>query len=162
MTTLGALLLNPPLVGGDRTIRHLRVAAELLGCENVQVANLFAIATRDVTAINEAGRCIDGWEAARSRLHEVIVASDQLLAGWGVSGLVGSAARNRQAQLNYLHRCSRDVGNDRIWTLNGESRHPSRWHQYVSDRHGRALGATFRERMAMVLTSVPIATLCTA
>lgn len=35
MTTLGALLLNPPLAGGDRTIGHLRVAADLLGCDNV-------------------------------------------------------------------------------------------------------------------------------
>jgi hypothetical protein len=53
-----------------------------------------------------------------------------------------------------------DIGNDCIWTLNGEPRHPSRWDQYVSDRHGRASGATFSERIAQVLTSVPLATLC--
>ena len=159
MTTLGALLLNPPLLGGARTVGQLHVVAELLKCDNVEIANLFAIGTRDITAINEVGQTITGWAAARSRLCEVIAASDQLLAGWGVSGLAGAAAQNQRAQLDYVRNCAEDIGKDYIWTLNGEPRHPSRWHQYVSDRHGRAVGATSGERIAMVLTSVPIAAL---
>jgi len=160
VTTLGALLLNPPLVGGDRTIRHLQVAANLLGCDNVEIANLFANATPDVTAINEIGRSGDGWEAARLRLRQVITASDHLLAGWGISGLAGPAARHRRAQLDYVRTYAREVGKHDIWTLNGQPRHPSRWHQYVSDRHGRATGTSLSERMAMVLSSVAVATLC--
>lgn len=159
MTTLGDLLLNPPLVGGDRTIRHLRVAAELLGCDNVEIANLFAIATRDVTAINDVGRSIDGWKAAQFHLHRLIAASDQLIAGWGISGLTGPVERHRQAQVDFVRACALDIGKDHIWTVNGEPRHPSRWHQYVSDRRGRACGTTLNQRLSMVLTSVPFVTL---
>jgi hypothetical protein len=157
--TLGAVLLNPPLAGGGRTIRHLRVAADLLDCDGLEIANLFSIATRDVTAINEIGRSCDGWEAARPRLHQVILASDHLLAGWGVSGLSGPAARHQQTQLDYVRTCAQEFAKDYIWTLNGEPRHPSRWHQYVSDRYGRASGASLSERLTMVLRPVPLATL---
>jgi Protein of unknown function (DUF1643) len=148
------------IAGGAQTIRHLRVVAGLLECDDLEIANLFAIPTRDVTAINRAGRASDGWEAARSRLRQVITEADHLLAGWGVSGLAGQAAVNRRAQLCYVGECARESGKDYIWTLNGEARHPSRWHQYVSDRHGRASGASLNERMAMVLTSIPFTTLC--
>jgi hypothetical protein len=160
MTTLGALLLNPPLAGGTRTIHHVRVAAQLLDCDSLEIANLFSIATRDLTAISEAGRSGDGWETARPRLHQVITECDCLLAGWGVSGLVGEAAAHRRRQLNYVRACAREVGRDYIWALGGEPRHPSRWHQYVSDRHGRASGSSLSKRISMVLTSVPLATLC--
>ena len=85
--------------------------------------------------------------------------SDHLLAGWGVGGLAGPAARHQQAQLEYVDACARDIGNDYIWTLNGELRHPSRGHQYVSDKHGRASGASLSERIVMVPRSVPLATL---
>jgi hypothetical protein len=126
---------------------------------SVEIANLFSIATRDVTAINKVGRSCDGWEAARPGLHRVVFSSDHLLAGWGVSGLVGPAARHQQTQLDYVSTFAQECGKDYIWTLNGEPRHPSRWHQYVSDRYGRASGTSLSERLAMVLRSVPLATL---
>src|SRR5580698_10304129 len=117
---LGALLLNPPVVGGVRTIRHLRVAADLLGCDRVEIANLFSIATRDVAGINEVGRSGDGWAAARPHLDRVIAASDQLLAGWGVSGLGGLAAQNQRIQLEYIGASAGEIGQNYVWTLNGE------------------------------------------
>jgi hypothetical protein len=160
MTTLGALLMNPPTGDGTRTVRHLRVVTGLLDCDAMEIANLFSIATRDVTGINEVGRSGDGWDAARPRLRQVIAECDCLLAGWGVRGLSGTAAAYQRIQLDYVRACAREVGLDHIWTINGEPRHPSRWHQYVSDRHGRATGTSLGERIAMVLTSVPFATLC--
>jgi hypothetical protein len=160
MTTLGALLLNPALTEGKRTLRHLGVAADLLDCNALAIANLFSIATRNATAINEAGRSEDGWNAARPQLRQIVAESDQLLAGWGISGLAGRAAKYRQLQLEYVCTCAQEFGKDCVWTLNGEPRHPSRWHQYVSDRHGRASGTSFGERMTAVLKSVPLATLC--
>jgi hypothetical protein len=160
MTTLGAVLINPPTGSGTRTIRHLRVAAELLDCDSVEIANLFSVATRDVTGINEAGRSADGWSAAQPRLRQVIAESDCLIAGWGVGGLSGAAAMYQRIQLDYVRLCAREFGLDHIWTINGEPRHPSRWHQYVSDRHGRATGTCLGERIALVLTSVPFTTLC--
>jgi hypothetical protein len=41
--------------------------------------------------------------------------------------------------------------------LGGEPRHPSRWHQYVSDKYGRTSGGTFEERIKQVLVAVPLA-----
>lgn len=140
-------------------MRHLHVAADVLDCDGVQIANLFAIPTRSVTEINEAGRSATGWEAARPALEQALNTSAELVAGWGVSGLHGLAAAHFQAQTSWLHNWFCDGSRPPwIWTLNGEARHPSRWHQYVSDRHGRASGATFRERLASVLEHTYIPT----
>ena len=150
MPTLGAILLNPPTSGGLPTLRHLHVAAELLGCDSVVIGNLFATATDDVTAVNSVGADAAGWTAARPGLLKALDA-DVLIAGWGVSGLQGDAQRHREAQVQWVTASAtlrRHVG---VWTLNGEPRHPSRWHQYVSDRHGRASGDTQAERLQSVL-----------
>ena len=113
---LGALLLDPPIVGGVRTTHHLRVAADVLDCDRVEIANLFSIATRDVAAINEVGRSGDGWTAAQPHLNQVIQASDHLLEGWGVRGLAGPATQHKRTQLEYLDACARDIGKDYLDT----------------------------------------------
>jgi hypothetical protein len=159
LTTLGALLLNPPVVGGTRTVRNLHVAAELLACDDLEIANLFSIPTRDVTAINRLGASWEGWEDAQSALHQLIIRSDHLLAGWGVSGLSGPVARHKQAQVDFVRETAERAGKERIWTLLGEARHPSRWHQYVSDKHGRTSGGSLPERIGAVLKSVSLSTL---
>ncbi len=38
----------------------------------------------------------------------------------------------------------------------GNTRHPSRWHQYVADKHGRTSGGGQAERLAEVICRVPI------
>jgi hypothetical protein len=43
------------------------------------------------------------------------------------------------------------LGHVDAWTVGGESRHPSRWHQYVSDKHARAGSGEFAERLKSVL-----------
>jgi hypothetical protein len=154
---LGAILLNPPLTTGAATMRHLRVAADILGCEDVQLANLFSIPTISVTEINDVGRNVDDWEAARPELARVAETSVQLIAGWGVSGLHGVAGSHHKDQLAWLlDRLGNLGGPSGMWTLNGEPRHPSRWHQYVSDRHGRTSGPTFHDRLASVLRRVEV------
>ncbi|WP_368800852.1 DUF1643 domain-containing protein [Kocuria oxytropis] len=154
MKVLGALLLNPPSTGGGRTLGHLHVAADLLGCDHIEVANLFSLPTRDVVEMNQVGKSVVGWEEARPRLGEVIEGADQLLAGWGISGITSESARYRKRQLCYIKTVASAAGHDECWTLNGEARHPSRWHQYVSDRHGRVRGESFRSKLAQVLTLV--------
>lgn len=160
MTTLGALLLNPPFGAGTRTRHHLRVVADLLRCDSVEIANLFAIPTKDMSVINTVGRSGEGWELARPRLREVLATADHLVAAWGVRGLNGHAAAHHRNQLLFVAGAAREAGHDHTWTLNGEPRHPSRWHQYVSDRHGRAVGESLSERLTMVLKMVPIGALC--
>jgi hypothetical protein len=161
VTTLGALLLNPPTTNGAQTRRHLQAVAGLLDCNSIEIANLFAVPTRDLSAVNAAGQSDQGWDLAQPRLREVIATADHLLAAWGVGGLSGRASAYQRRQLRFVASAAQEAGRVHIWTLNGEPRHPSRWHQYVSDRHGRASGSSLTERLAMVLTSVPIETLCT-
>lgn len=153
---LGAVLLNPPLTTGAVTMRHLQVAAEVLGCDGVRVANLFATPTRSVTQINDVGRDSAGWTEARPALARLGATSAELVAAWGVSGLHGPAFAHWQAQITWLIHQFRQDAVAGVWTLNGEPRHPSRWHQYVSDRHGRASGATFRDRLSSVLRWVEL------
>ncbi|MBK6871322.1 MAG: DUF1643 domain-containing protein [Kineosporiaceae bacterium] len=159
--TLGAILLNPPLTAGTATVRHLRVAADLLGCAEIQVANLFAIPTKSVIEINVIGSTAAGWEAARPSLAAVLDSSTALVAGWGVSGLHGQAAAHQREQLSWIaERVAQVPVPLPVWTLNGESRHPSRWHQYVSERHGRAIGNSFQERLASVLRRNEVSAMC--
>jgi len=131
VTGLGAILLNPPLTEGAATQRHLRVAAELLGCGEIHIANLFAVPTRSVLEINEVGRDGAGWLAARRPLKRLIDSAEQIVAGWGVSGLYGPARTHRRVQVAWVLDRIVASGKDHIWMLNGEPRHPSRWHQYV-------------------------------
>lgn len=155
---LGAVLLNPPTGDGRPTLRHLAVAAELLGCESFQIANLSSLVTPSVTELNLGGRDWAGWQAARSGLS-ALVETDEILVAWGVSGLSGAAALHRAAQTDWLLTSLQAAGRSTIWTVGGEPRHPSRWHQYVSDRHGRASGATFGARLRTVLVRTAIASL---
>lgn len=154
MPTLGAILLNPPTSSGLSTLRHLHVAAELLGCDSVVIGNLFATATDDVTAVNIVGAHAAGWTAARPSLLAALD-SDVLIIGWGVSGLHGAARRHHEAQVRWVLESAAARRHTGVWSLNGEPRHPSRWHQYVSDRHGRTSGKGFAERLGSVLVLSP-------
>ncbi|MGC4819087.1 DUF1643 domain-containing protein [Micromonospora sp. DT63] len=152
---LGAILLNPPLTTGAATMRNLHVAADVLRCDGVQVANLFTLPTTDVAEINQVGRNTLDWERACPALEQVLMTSHAVVAGWGVSGLYGPAGAHRRAQAAWVIRRAASAPHlGGLWTLNGEPRHPSRWHQYVSDRHGRTSGASLRDRLASVLRFV--------
>jgi hypothetical protein len=155
MPTLGAILLNPPTSSGLPTIRHLQVAAELLGCDSVVIGNLFATATDDVTVVNIVGAHAAGWTAARPHLLAALD-SDVLIAGWGVSGLHGAARGHREDQVRWVLESAVARRHPGIWTINGDPRHPSRWHQYVSERHGRASGLNVAERLHSVLLFRPL------
>lgn len=144
------MLASPPLTTGARTLAHLRVAAEILGCDRMRVVNLFGIATADVPAISIVGQDPAGWVAARPSIEAAFAEADVLLAAWGVDLLTGPARDHRRAQLRWLASVAATAHHRTALTV-GEARHPSRWHQYVSDRHGRVQGATFSERLRQVL-----------
>jgi hypothetical protein len=84
---------------------------------------------------------------------------DEVMAAWGLSSLAGAARRNRIEQLRWLLDIASSHGHNYVWTIGGQPRHPSRWHQYVSDVHERTMGGTFEERLQQVLTRVSIKTL---
>lgn len=95
------------------------------------------------------------WTAARSDLEAAVAGAGAILAAWGVAGLRGEARRLMSAQVEWLMERAEETGIDIFWTVGGEPRHPSRWHQYVSDKYGRTTGGTFEERIAQVLVAVP-------
>jgi hypothetical protein len=53
--TLIAVLSNPPLTNGKRTLGCVAMAAEILGFERHTVANLFSVASHATGAIAELG-----------------------------------------------------------------------------------------------------------
>lgn len=153
--TLVAVLLNPPATtAGTRSRNAVARAANVLGYDRAVVANLCAVATPSVVELNDQGR--EGWDLARDELDAALVGADALLAGWGVAGLTGNAGRWLGAQVEWLSARAVGSGISRLWMVGGEPRHPSRWHQYVSDRYGRTGGGTFEERIAQVLVEVPV------
>ena len=154
---LGAILINPPATSGGRTLRHLGAAGRALGHAHVVVANLCAMPTRDVNELERVATDPRIWHSARPELERVIMQSDVLIAGWGVKSWSGPSAVHFRDQLELRAGSGHEMpGKNEIWTLGGEPRHPSRWHQYVSERYGRATGETLAARLSSVLEAVPL------
>jgi hypothetical protein len=118
------------------------------------MTNLCAVPTPSVIELNALGR--DGWDRARVDLEAALTGASAVLAAWGVTGLTGDARRQLRTQVEWLTECAQEVGIDAFWMVGGEPRHPSRWHQYVSDKYGRTTGGTFEERIVQVLVEVPV------
>jgi hypothetical protein len=158
---LVAVLASPPTTSGRRTLAQISVAADLLGCESVTIANVFGLPTPTVVEISEGGSVSEGWALARHGLAAALESADVLLAAWGVSRPVGPARVMWDEQVAWFAVRARERGLADAWTV-GDARHPSRWHQYVSDRHGRAGGGGHRERLDRVLVLRPLAGLIRA
>lgn len=151
-----AVLLNPPeITPGTRTRNAVALAAKVLGYESVTIANLSQVATPSVIELNEMS-CELSWLDARPPIVSALHQADGVLAAWGIAGMSGAGRRVRQAQADWLASEALAVGISSVWTVGGEPRHPSRWHQYVSDRHGRTTGGTFEQRLAQVLERVQL------
>lgn len=152
-----AVLLNPPgSTSGTRTRNAVERAGRVLGFGSVKIANLCSVATSTVVELNMLGDG-DCWHQAREELAGALRGAEGLLAGWGVAGISGGARRARQAQVDWLYSRAREAGIDTIWMVGGEPRHPSRWHQFVSDKYGRTSGGTFEERLGQVMVAMSIA-----
>jgi len=150
-----AVLLNPPAHStGVRSRNAVSRAATVLGYEHVTFTNLCSVPTPSVVELKRLDH--GDWELARGELADALVHSDAVLAGWGVAGVTGEAQRLLRAQVDWLRERALAVGIESFWTVGGEPRHPSRWHQYVADRHGRTQGGTFNERLSQVLVPVPV------
>ena len=156
--TLVALLASPPTTSGARTMRGVETALPLTGCTHLLVANLYPNPTRDIPSLKQEGSEGKAWLQARPQLQQAVEAAHEVLAGWGLSPLAGLARRHRETQITWLLDLLASLGHDHLWTVGGQPRHPSRWHQYVSDKHQRTAPGTFAERLSQVLVRVPLET----
>lgn len=158
--TLTALLACPPTTSGTRTINALAVACQCLELPTFRIANLLSVPARDTKAMSEAGSTEAPWNSSRPALLQAMLGASQLLAAWGVYPLLGAASNFQRMQIAWLMQAARELGHSHAWTLGGQPRHPSRWHQFTSDRHGRTgTGLSREERIAALLTRVPLAQL---
>lgn len=155
--SLLGVLLNPPSAStGTRSLGALRRAADVLGYKGVEVVNLFGEPTPTVVELASLAVDSDSWPAIQLGLRAQLRTAGGVLAAWGVAGASGEFKRERERRATWLVCQAARCGHDHVWTVGGEPRHPSRWHQYVADKHMRTSGGTFEERLAQVLVSTPI------
>lgn len=150
------ILMNPPLTGGAQTMRALHALEEAQD-DTISLSNLLALPTRSFTEISAAASNPGPWMQARGELRAAIRNADQLHAGWGVGGINGLARQHLRGQLEFVSREAQTAGHSHIWTLLGDPRHPSRWHQFLSDRHGRVEPGSLVDRLRQALLRSPIA-----
>jgi hypothetical protein len=150
------ILASPPLTAGDRTRSRLGSLPAILPCSTVTITNLCATPSLDFISLAKVAADPDGWIYARENIGKALAGCDEFMAAWGLSGLVGAARQHRSDQLRWLLRKANSFGHERAWTVGGQPRHPSRWHQYVSDVHGRTAGGTVTERLKRVVVRVPL------
>lgn len=154
---LGAILINPPLGNGGATLRHLEALREVLECDLVQIANLLSVPTASTDDIREAGVRPGSWHRARPKVRNLIHSADHIVLGWGLGGISGIARQHFIAQVRWVEReLARRGEGVPVWTIGNGPRHPSRWHQYVSDRHGRTAEGSLQERLRYVLVEQSI------
>ncbi len=150
----GCFLLNPPSRStGSRTRNAVIAAGQVLGFEQVEIVNLAAVATPSVIELNRIGT--DPWLEAVAEVDAKVTIAEAILAGWGTSGLSGLSRSARAGQVRRVIRSLESSGRDiPIWTVGGRPTHPSRWHQFVADKHARTAGGSFSERIGQVLVRV--------
>ena len=148
---LCVVLLTPPLTSGTRTIGAVRRGAKILGHENFQIANLMSTATQHARDAALVGADEKPWMSARAELRRGMRQSKELLLAWGVLRHLGPARRHAESQVQWLLDVAEDSGHLGAWSVGHDVRHPSRWHQFTADRHGRTEGGDGIERLRQVL-----------
>jgi hypothetical protein len=130
-------------------------AAELLGSRGVTIANLVEVATSSSSALATTDIPMEEWFASRLSLSRAVNESDPLLFGWGLTTRLGRARAQAEEQIKWLVDEAYRAGHTDAWTI-GETRHPSRWHQYTADLHGRTSGGSSEARLLEVLELRPL------
>jgi Protein of unknown function (DUF1643) len=153
---MGAILLNPPTGSGERSVRHVAAAAKTLGASEFEIANLFATSTRNHREMSAAGSDARGWAVARVALERTLERSDLILLAYGVTSPTGQARQHFENQTGWLRQRLLDFGHVTYWRVGDGPRHPSRWHQFVSDKYQRTSGGSLAERLSMVLVEADV------
>lgn len=130
---LRAVLFNPPSGEGTRTLARVRLAAQILGYEEVVITNLFPLPTVSVLQVNQIGTDAELWESGRSGIAETLSGATDVLLAYGCQEPTGVVRHHFRKQLVWLHEILEDSGS-RLWSVSERPRHPSRWQRHTS-RH---------------------------
>jgi hypothetical protein len=153
------LLASPPVTAGQRTLSRLAALPKVISGCSVSTANLCGTHAMDLPSLSVVAATPEPWLQARENITDALEDCDEVMAAWGLCSLSGMARQHRKTQLHWLLEVATHNGHRQVLGVGGQPRHPSRWHQYVSDVHGRARGGTFEERLRQVLVKVPLETL---
>jgi hypothetical protein len=110
------------------------MAAELLGFEEVAVANLFSVSSHATGAIAELGVTEDGWLTARASLDACLGVGNGVLLAYGVTTPTGEAGVQFRQQVAWLRSRIADVALP-TWHVGDGPRHPSRWQRWTYRAH---------------------------
>ncbi|MEO5316321.1 DUF1643 domain-containing protein [Pseudarthrobacter sp. CC12] len=129
-----AILANPSLTKGARTLRRVEMAAELLGFTKVRVANLFALPSHATGEIAVLGAEEDGWLTARELLEPSLQTAHGILLAYGATAPTGAARLHFGHQVEWLHGliAARQLPS---WHVGDGPRHPSRWQRWTYRAH---------------------------
>lgn len=129
-SALVAVLANPPLTDGQRTLRRVELAAQLLGFSDYEVANLFAVPSHATGAIAVLGIEEKGWLEARLSLQDRLATAQGVLLAYGASAPTGRARAHFRQQVEWLDRCIASLDLP-AWQVGDGPRHPSRWQRWT-------------------------------
>lgn len=146
-----AVLFNPPLSSGARTIARVALAARLLGHQEVAIANLFPVPTKSVLEVNTIGKDFDLWLSARSDIAERLAVGGAALLAYGCQEPVGEVRAHFRAQIAWLQQELRDSGST-IWSVSDQPRHPSRWQRHTARSYP---GLPFDTALELSLRQLP-------
>lgn len=145
-----AVLANPPLAGGRRTLNRVALAAELLGYREVATANLFALPSQSTGAISELGATEAGWVAARDPLESHLAVAEGVLLAYGATLPSGIARLHFRDQVTWLRNRVAELSLP-AWHVGDGPRHPSRWQRWTHREHPEL---AFTDALRLSLTPV--------
>lgn len=146
-----AILFNPPVSTGARTIARVALAAKLLGHEEATIANLFPLATKSVLEVNAIGKDFDLWLSARAEISERLAVSGDILLAYGCQEPVGEVRAHFRAQLAWLRQEIR-ASEGSVWSVSHQPRHPSRWQRHTARDYP---GLPFNAALELSLRQLP-------
>lgn len=126
-----AIGANPPAqTSGERTLARIAQARDLLGFQQVRIANLFALPSYRTSGLSELGSVAEGWLQARLQLEDEVSKADGILLAYGKSEPTGPARMHFRDQVSWLDL---QIANHilPVWWVGGAARHPSRWQRYT-------------------------------
>ncbi|WP_368671712.1 DUF1643 domain-containing protein [Cellulomonas humilata] len=155
---LAVVCLNPPSSStGSRTLGGVRRLADGLGINDTLTVNLLDVPSQSFDDFPTVGADELRWRSSRehlaSSLEMLRPERDVVVAAWGLSKFREPSRSLLSSQIRWLVLFLDSEGWSQMHTFGGRPRHPSRWHQYVSDKYGRFSEFEPSERYAAALTS---------
>lgn len=131
---LVAVLSNPPITEGRRTIRRVELASMILGFDTHLIVNMFARPSHATGDLDLLGVDESGWVEARPDIAAALDRAGGVLLGYGSTAPSGAARLQFRAQVDWL--CGHLSGlTSPVWQLGDGPRHPSRWQRWTYHAH---------------------------